>query len=294
MTRPGLAHPQACARPLPCHQPPNTAPSLLRGVRTRGSQRTGGADADTVRCAARCRAWGGQAALRLRSCARDGLSGTAALALSCQWEPGAARCGEPCGLCQSLMDIFVSAAGCQGHSVPGFCCRVQHLQLSEVSEPGDALAGAPRPCHTVTETGDGEWGAVAWSHTGSPELGQWVTRRLGLGWESGRGVMAPNTLPAWRGLLASWGALRARSFTNPSAFPAGGKRGWLSRGHGAFALLPPLPCPCSPRIPIRASVGTAGQEAAAAVPEPAARMPGKRLVLRDQSVCAGLVFGRFT
>jgi len=57
---------------------------------------------------------------------------------------------------------------------------------------------------------------------------------------------------------------------------------------------PPCPAPRSPRIPIRVSMGTTVQEAAAAVPEPAANKLGRRLALGDQSVFARLVFHCFT
>lgn len=69
----------------------------------------------TLWCAVGCRALGCQAAVHGQSCPQDRLSGSGALALSCQWEPGAARCWEPCRLCQALTAIFVAAAGLQRH-----------------------------------------------------------------------------------------------------------------------------------------------------------------------------------
>lgn len=82
--------------------------------------------------------------------------------------------------------------------------------------------------------------------------------------------------------------------TNSSALWAGRKRGWLSRGHRVFALLASLSCPCSPCIPISVPMATAGQEAAAAIPVPAARKLDRRLVLRDWSIFARVVFHHFT
>lgn len=106
----------------------------------------------TMWCAARRRAWRHQATLHGQSCPQDGLSGPGALALSCQREPGAAWCGEPCRLCQSLTAIFVSAAGLQRHYIRGVCWPVQSPEVPEASKPGAALAGAQRPRHAVAET----------------------------------------------------------------------------------------------------------------------------------------------
>lgn len=106
----------------------------------------------TMWCAARRRAQGHQVALHGQSCPQDGLSGPGAVALSCQWEPGAARCREPCRLCRSLTAVFVSAAGLQRHYIRGVCWPVQSPEVPEASKPGAALAGAQRPRHTVAET----------------------------------------------------------------------------------------------------------------------------------------------
>lgn len=74
------------------------------------------------------------------------------LALGCQWEPGAARCGEPCRLCQSLMGVFVSAAGLQRHQLRGVCWPLQSPEVPEAAKPGAVLAGAQGPHHAVAET----------------------------------------------------------------------------------------------------------------------------------------------
>ena len=59
--------------------------------------------------------------------------------------------------------------------------------------------------------------------------------------------MAPNSLPAVDGAGGCLGEL-SRPGGLPTHRPlwAGRTRGRLSRGQGVFALLPSLPCPCSP------------------------------------------------
>ena len=125
--------------PLPSHPPPNG--HLLR---TYGHSPLGPAGT--------CPAPGSPPAPASPCCPQDGLSGPGGLALSCQWEPGAARCGEPCRLCQSLTAIFFSAAGLQQHYIREVCWPVQSPQVPAASKPGAALAGAQRPRHAVAET----------------------------------------------------------------------------------------------------------------------------------------------
>lgn len=99
----------------------------------------------------------------------------------------------------------------------------------------------------------------------------------------------------WRGLVAAWGAFRARGVTKPSAPSGLGEKGVAEQGTGrlCFPALPALLL--LSRVPISVPMASTCQEAAAETPvPPPARKPDGRLVPSDQSIFARVVFDRFT